>query len=31
MSAQEGAVAVGADFLRLSLYVPSRFKREGSD
>jgi len=31
MRAQEAAAAVGADFMRLSLYVPSRFKREGSD
>ena len=31
MRAQEGSVVIGADFLRLSLYLPSRFKREGSD
>jgi hypothetical protein len=31
MRAQEGAVAIGADFLRVSLYLPSRFKREGED
>jgi hypothetical protein len=29
MRAQEGSVEVGPDFLRLSLYVPSRFRRKG--
>ena len=31
MRAQEGAVVIGTDFLRLSIYLPSRFKRQGDE
>lgn len=29
MRAEEGAIEIGPDFLRFSIYLPSRFKREG--